>query len=85
MKRRSTLEIIFRILDSISKEQLPLTQIMYKAGLNYYQVKRYLDHLLQRELVRKVEHQDAIKYSITQEGREVLRNFRLIEEKLLSD
>lgn len=80
--KRSKLEICFNILESISSERLNITRTMYRVGLNYYQARRFLDYLLQHNLINKVEEERGTTYGITEKGRILLEHYKPIKEEL---
>ncbi len=75
MKYRSRGEIISTILDSISSGSTK-TKIMYKAYLSYAQLKEYLAHMEENELVRY--ETETQLYRITEKGRKVMHLYEEI-------
>ena len=84
MPRRSRLEVYFEILQSVSKEKLTITHILYKSGASYGQVRKALDLLIEHDLVGKIEEATTTRYGVTDKGKQFIENFRAIQ-KLLSD
>jgi len=79
-KRRSSLEISGEMLKSVSKEAITKTAIMYKAGLNFYQMQRHLDHLLECDLIKEVREGEKVKYTITERGKLFLDHYKKLRE-----
>ena len=80
--RRSKLETYIYILKVLSqKGPLKLTQIMYKANLNWVILKENLDFLTKQGMVEeKTIGRARVVFSITQRGITVLKYFREIKQ-----
>jgi len=66
---------------------LKLTHIMYKANVNCSVLKKYLDFLIQQNLVEeqtlhKKRNKTKVVYAITERGRTVLKYFRELNSAL---
>ncbi len=68
--RRDKLDILARILE-ITLTPCKKTHILYKANLNYYQLNRYLNELLDLGLVKEVRTPYS-GYVITEKGKDFL-------------
>lgn len=77
MKYRSRTEIIAMVLRSVS-DGLTKTKIMYKAYLSYTQLREYLAHLEENELIQ-YDKKDHL-YRITQKGVKFLIAFDQISQ-----
>lgn len=77
MKYRSRTEIIAMVLRSVS-DGLTKTKIMYKAYLSYTQLREYLAHLEENELIQ-YDKKDHL-YRITQKGIKFLIAFDQISQ-----
>lgn len=77
MKYRSRTEIIAMVLRSVS-EGSTKTKIMYKAYLSYTQLREYLAHLEENELIQ-YDKKDHL-YRITQKGIKFLIAFDQISQ-----
>jgi len=71
--RRDKLDIILRIL-SIGNSPVKKTHILYKAGINFYQLTRYLDLLLKTGMMEQVNEPFAA-FKTTEKGRVMLNLF----------
>ncbi|MBI2868818.1 MAG: hypothetical protein HYX96_03215 [Chloroflexi bacterium] len=81
--RRSRIEII---ADILRMGEASKTQMMYRVGMSYAQLERYLDYLVGRGfLVRKLERYPSGIYQVSQEGDELLHSIEKIEELLAVD
>ena len=90
--RRSSLEVDVAILQALSEaKNLKLTHIMYKANVNSFFLKPKLTALEEKGLVKVLRLQKAgIRapdkehrfYSITEEGRNILRSYMSIHNVL---
>ena len=70
--RRSNLEII---ADMLRLGEAGKTEIMYSANMSYFQLKKYLNFLLQMKLIDKVTVGNPIvTYRVTKKGLRLLRN-----------
>ena len=70
-KNRSSLEIVRDML-SVATEKSRKTQILYDAHLNYLLLEKYLNILLENELLKIVE--DSY-YLVTWKGKNFLQNY----------
>lgn len=80
--RRSKLEIVYDMLHSVQERQgkIKPTHLLYKSNLSHKKMTEYLDDLLSRELVQKVQ-QGGYQYIIlTDKGHEFLAEFRRVRE-----
>ena len=71
--RRDKLDIILRILE-VGSVPVKKTHILYKAGINFYQLSRYLDLLLKTGLMEQIED-PYIVYRTTEKGRVMTKLF----------
>jgi predicted transcriptional regulator len=71
--RRDKLDIILRIL-TIGTAPVKKTHILYKAGINYYQLTRYLEWLLKAEMIEQINDSNIV-YRTTQKGHLLLKLF----------
>jgi predicted transcriptional regulator len=70
--RRSNIEVI---ADILRLGEAGKTEIMYSANMSYFQLKKYLDFLLQVGLVDKITvGNPVITYRITAKGLRLLRS-----------
>ena len=65
--KRSRLEIVIEIL-KVCGEETKKTSIIYRTNLNYQITEKYLDLLLEKRWVERIENE----YKITCEGKEFL-------------
>lgn len=59
--------IIGELLENM-QEPAKLTHVLYKTNLSYAQVKRYLEMLIQMELIQEI-HELYLGFQITEKGR----------------
>ena len=71
--RRDKLDIILRIL-SIGNSPVKKTHILYKAGINFYQLSRYLDLLLKTGMMEQIDD-PYIAFRTTEKGRVLMNLF----------
>ena len=69
--RRSRLYTIYEILN-LSLNGRKKTHIMYKANLSHSQLKKFLEILIEKNLIQKEYDQ----YVTTEKGREFIKDFR---------
>ena len=81
--RRSNIEII---ADILRMGQASKTQIMYRVGMSYAQLQKYLDYLVGRGfLVRNAHKYPGGIYIVSQEGKLLLESIEKLEELLTFD
>lgn len=71
--KRDMLAIMLKILD-IANEPVRKTHILYSAGINFYQLSRYLNFLLKLGLLEELSEPHT-GYRTTEKGRACLRLF----------
>ncbi len=77
MRHRDRNNVIFDILISLEPRRgSPITHLMRKANLNYYQATRYLNLLLKRGYVLKEDG----KYRISSLGKEWVKTYLRLKE-----
>ncbi len=72
---RSRFEIISEILTIAKENWIGITQILYGAQLSFRQVKRYIEFLLGKELLRASETDRKIRYKTSSRGIKFLKNY----------
>lgn len=75
--KRDMLAIMLKILD-IANEPVRKTHILYSAGINFYQLSRYLNFLLKLGLLEELA-EPQVGYRTTEKGRACLRLFNSAE------
>ena len=79
-RRRSSIEII---ADMLRLGEAGKTEIMYSVNMSYFQLQKYLNFLLERELIDKVTlGNPSVTYRVTQKGLGLLRSIDGILETL---
>jgi predicted transcriptional regulator len=73
---RSRLSIIYHILWICQDAQVSQTQLMYKANLSYFQLKKYVNTLLIKGLLQETVHDGKKSYRSTSRGRQYIEAFR---------
>jgi predicted transcriptional regulator len=73
---RSRLSIIYHILWICQDTQVSQTQLMYKANLSYFQLKKYVNTLMSKGLVEETLHDGKKSYRSTSRGRQYIEAFR---------
>ena len=73
--KRDKLDILLEIL-TIAKTPIKKPHILYKANINFYQLKRYLDLLLHLEMLEEINDPHKA-YRITEKGRQMLDLFNM--------
>ncbi|MBD3260026.1 hypothetical protein GF371_05375 [Candidatus Woesearchaeota archaeon] len=84
-ERRSKFEIIFDILKAIQDKggKIKPTHLLYKSNLSYKRLQGYMDSLMKKGLVEKVEEGKKTKKNkivLTEKGYEFLANYNKIRE-----
>ena len=75
--KRDMLAIMLKILD-IANEPVKKTHILYSAGINFYQLSRYLNFLLKLGLLEELT-EPYVGYRTTEKGRACLKLFNATE------
>jgi predicted transcriptional regulator len=71
-RRRSNIEVI---ADILRLGEAGKTEIMYSANMSYFQLQKYLNFLLERNLIDKVKVGNPIvTYRVTEKGSKLLRD-----------
>lgn len=84
-ERRDKMKIIVKILSVIEEhndqhdEPAGKTRIVYGANTNFERAETYLGNLVKKGLVEK---KGKTSYVITEEGREFLKQYKLLENLL---
>jgi len=76
-KRRGGFEIIVDILNA-AMEGAKKTEIVYKANLNFKRASNYLSYLEERQLIENM----GDRYRTTEKGKEFLRDYQKMMERL---
>lgn len=72
-QKRDMLAIMLKILD-IANEPVKKTHILYSAGINFYQLSRYLNFLLKLGLLEELQ-EPHVGFRTTEKGRACLKLF----------
>lgn len=79
-RRRSSIEIV---ADMLRLGEAGKTEIMYSVNMSYFQLKKYLSFLLERQLIDRITvGNPSITYRVTKKGLELLRSIDSILETL---
>jgi predicted transcriptional regulator len=71
-RRRSSIEII---ADMLRLGEAGKTEMMYSVNMSYFQLQKYLNFLLERELIDKVKlGNPSVTYRVTPKGLNLLRS-----------
>jgi predicted transcriptional regulator len=73
---RSRLSIIYHILWICQDAQVSQTQLMYKANLSYFQLKKYVNTLRIKGLLQENVQDGKKSYQSTPRGRQYIDAFR---------
>jgi predicted transcriptional regulator len=82
-KYRSHFEIVALILDAAKNEFAGRYSLMKQAGLNYTQLKKYLEPLSEIGLISKHINEGKIVYRDSEKGLAILRQYCLLLEMLM--
>ena len=82
-RRRSKIEVI---ADILRLRQASKTQVMYRVGMSYAQLQKYLNYLVERGfLIHGSSRYPGGIYRVSQEGERLLQSIEKIETILYSD
>lgn len=81
-KKREKTDIIGDMLMSIQEKggEIKPTHLMYKANLAHRQLRTYLDELVEKNLVRKIDRKDNEYIIITDEGLRFMQKLQEMKE-----
>ena len=82
MGRRSQLEICLDILKAVAEGRRKPTHIMYRANLSWVRLKKYINFLIARGLLREIindNNQNSPHFSLTRKGKEVVKYYMEIK------
>jgi len=79
--RRGKLEIMYDIL-SLCIRPAAKTHIMYQANLSYSQLQKYLEYLLQTNLLETDNTEEKELYTVTEKGMNLIQNYKKLLEIL---
>jgi predicted transcriptional regulator len=71
--KRDKLDIMLRILE-VANVPVKKTHILYQAGINFYQLSKYLDLLLRTGMLEQIEDQH-VTFRTTEKGRILMMLF----------
>ena len=71
-RKRSRMEIISDMLAIVQERggEIKPTHLMYKANLSHTQMKAYLNELMKKDMIDKVETKKGLRITILPKGRE---------------
>jgi predicted transcriptional regulator len=79
-KYRSKGRIFADILRALQEGPAKVTHILYRANLSHDRLTKYLTQLEESGLISRLQDGDRTTYSITDEGKKFLVEFRRMEE-----
>ncbi|MBI5389213.1 hypothetical protein HZB01_02425 [Candidatus Woesearchaeota archaeon] len=81
-KKRSRIDIIVDILQSIQEKEKGIkpTHIMYRANLAHQQMKLYLEELVEKNFITKIERGNTEYWHISTTGNQFLQKVREMKE-----
>jgi predicted transcriptional regulator len=82
-KDRSRWEIIEDMLAVLTEEKsVKKTRIMQRACLNWKDLRRYFDFLVEENFIAESNNPETGSYAITEKGKELLKRLRSVKEIL---
>jgi predicted transcriptional regulator len=82
-KERSRWEIIEDMLVVLTEEKtVKKTRIMQRAYLNWRELQKYFDFLVEENFMAECNNPGAGSYAITEKGRELLKRLKSVKEML---
>jgi len=76
--RRGRCEIVYSILNLL-KDPTLITHILYRCNLTYNQVRKYLDFLSAKDLIRMLEEGSRTFYQTTDKGKGFVIEYERME------
>jgi predicted transcriptional regulator len=82
-KERSRFEIIEDMLVVLTEEKsVKKTRVMQRAYLNWKDLQKYFDFLLEENFIAESNNPGVGSYAITEKGRELLKRIKSVKEIL---
>ena len=80
-KKRNRLEVIRDILSVINARsgRIKPTHILYKSNLSHIMMNQYLEELIQKNFIKRVNLKKGKSYEITEKGKAYLSQYSLIK------
>lgn len=80
--RRSKIDIVHDILRAMHDKggKIKPTHLLYKSNLSHKRMKEYIDELLEKKLILEEKDEEKTIYSITDQGRDFLMNYKKLKE-----
>lgn len=81
-RKRERIDIILDMLISIQNKggEIKPTHLMYKANLSHNQMKLYLEELIEKNLISKIERKNNDYLIITDDGSKFVEKIRSMKE-----
>jgi predicted transcriptional regulator len=82
MGKRSRIDIIADMLHSIQDKggKIKPTHLMYKSNLSHPQMKSYLEELVEKDFVQKIQDNNYDYVIITDKGHQFMAKFKEMKE-----
>jgi predicted transcriptional regulator len=80
--KRSKLEIIYDVLDSVANGSNTPTRLSRRANLSWVALQEFMDFLLSNRYVVARESESKRTYRLTEEGHKVLKRLRSLDNDL---
>ena len=81
IQRRSKLQIVYDLLMAAKqKSRIKLTHLLYKGNLSHLRLKEYINELLSKKLLEKVNEDGKSYYKITPQGVKFLSDMEKMRE-----
>jgi predicted transcriptional regulator len=82
---RSYFEITASMLEAMTSCSQTTFTLMRQAGISYKLLKKYLEYLAESGLIETGISRGRISYRTSDKGRNFLRQYRILQEMLLTD
>ena len=76
------MEIYIDILKAVADGKRRPTHIMYRANLSWNRMERYLDTLVNQDLLRVHENDGSVTYNLTTRGKDILKYHKKLKAQL---
>jgi predicted transcriptional regulator len=80
--KRSRFEILAEILKLAAGNGVNITRIVYRTNLNFKIARLYINYLIEKEMIEKIEDNGKTKFRTTEKGKNFVEKYNGMLESL---